>query len=234
MDATLAARNSDALVVVFAKYPTPGRVKTRLIGEVTEQQAAAIHAACLRHTLRVVTRIADADIWLAASPDDADFSACVADAIFVKPQGPGDLGDRLTRLARQAFDNGYQRVAFVGCDCPELMLTDLETAFNGLNRCDLMIGPALDGGYYLIAMRRFAPSVFDRIDWGTDNVYAQTIGRAEESSLIVGNLQRRPDLDRPEDLRRLLADDDAVGETARLRDEIRRMTKEGDARGSDR
>ncbi|MCB9853766.1 MAG: TIGR04282 family arsenosugar biosynthesis glycosyltransferase [Phycisphaerales bacterium] len=233
MDASVAARNSETLIIVFAKYPRPGRVKTRLVGKLTERQSAAIHAACLRHTMRVVRQMASADRWLAASPDNADFSAYAAGCISVRAQGSGNLGERLARIAGDAFACGYRRVAVVGCDCPTMTPQDLASAFDGLERHDVMIGPALDGGYYLIAMRRFAAALFEGIDWGSAEVYAQTVRQAKNVQLSVGDLRARSDLDRPDDLRRLLADDGGAAETTELRDDIRTIIEEGDARGSE-
>ncbi|MCA9254550.1 MAG: TIGR04282 family arsenosugar biosynthesis glycosyltransferase [Phycisphaerales bacterium] len=218
--------------MVFAKYPTPGRVKTRLIGEVSAQQAAGIHAACIRHTMGVVTRVA-ADVWLAISPDSADFSDFADGAARIAPQGAGDLGERLARLSREAFDCGYRRLALVGCDCFHLGPDDVALAFEGLQDRDVVIGPALDGGYYLLATRDFTPGLFIQVDWGSERVHAQTLERIAAAGLTYRDLRYLPDLDRPEDLRRLLEDVGATAGVAKLRDELIAITKEGGARGGD-
>jgi len=233
MGAATGRRRSDSLIVVFAKYPTPGRVKTRLIGEVSAQQAAGIHAACIGHTMGVVTRVANADVWLAISPDDADFSAFAGGAARIAPQGAGDLGERLARLSREAFDGGCRRLVLVGCDCLQMAHCDVSLAIEGLEDRDVVIGPALDGGYYLLATREFTPGLFTRVDWGTDRVHAQTLERIAAAGLTYRDMRRLPDLDRPEDLRRLLEDEGATGEMARLRDELIAITMEGGARGGD-
>lgn len=222
-----------SLIVIFAKYPTPNRVKTRLIGRVSPEQAAGIHDACLRHTLSIALSVGDSTVWLAHAPDDSDFSGYQSTDVTLRPQGSGDLGERLTRTCREAFEEGYTNVAFVGCDCPTLSPADLRTAFGALVRDDVAIGPAADGGYYLLATRRFEPTLFAEIDWGSSHVCAQTLARAEAADLGVTILGQRSDLDTPEDLDAFLAARAPTPAVESLRMTIEVIVNEGGSRATD-
>jgi uncharacterized protein len=105
------------------------------------------------------------------------------------------------RLAFQsAFGTGSKRVVTIGIDCPELDAATLAQAFLALQEHDLVLGPATDGGYYLIGLRSLIPELFSGIDWGTDQVFRQTIAVAEAKGLAIATLTPLTDVDRPEDL----------------------------------
>ncbi len=114
-------------------------------------------------------------------------------------QGPGNLGERLGRAFDDAFKAGCKQVVAIGTDCPQLTPDLIRSAFYALREKDLVLGPARDGGYYLIGLR--APHlVFDAIPWGTDRVLAQTLKRAHELRLDVQQMIDLDDVDRPQDL----------------------------------
>ena len=127
-------------------------------------------------------------------------------ADWVGLQGEGRLGWRLQRQLGLARHHGAQRVVLIGSDLPELAAADLAAAFNALTRCDLVLGPAADGGYWLIGLAGNWPRLFAggprAIAWGGDQVLAQTLAVADQLGLVVTLLPIRHDLDRPEDLRR--------------------------------
>ncbi|MCG8404429.1 MAG: TIGR04282 family arsenosugar biosynthesis glycosyltransferase [Phycisphaerales bacterium] len=187
--------SASPIVVVFAKYPEPGRVKTRLIGPLTAEQAADVHRRCLQMTLDTVVMVESADLLLAVSPDEADFSTFVRDGVEIRPQGEGDLGERLVRQIENAFGGESRHVVVVGSDCPTMSTQDVRQAFDFLRRYDAVIGPAVDGGYYLLGLRKPARVLFDGIDWSTSRVLSQTLARAEDAGLSVAMLPERRDVD---------------------------------------
>lgn len=226
------ADRTDALIVVFAKCPRPGQVKTRLIGRVSAAQAAEIHETCLRYTIAVTSTL-EIPTWLAHAPDDADFAPYLPPQVICVPQGSGDLGERLTRVARRAFESGYRTVAFIGTDCPTLCAEDLRVALTSGSESTISIGPAADGGYYLLAIRAFEPTLFQGIDWSSSRVLEQTRDRAAAKGLDVEWLTQRSDLDTPEDLDRFLGRAGDATETEALRQAIRAIVNQGDARATD-
>jgi rSAM/selenodomain-associated transferase 2/rSAM/selenodomain-associated transferase 1 len=122
----------------------------------------------------------------------ADLSYC--------PQGSGDLGVRMARAFSAAFSQGVDRMAIVGTDCPGITAETSRTALDLLEQFDLVIGPAHDGGYYLIGLRQTQPQLFSDIPWGTSRVLAKTLDIADKLNLRVVNLEPMHDVDRPEDL----------------------------------
>lgn len=193
-------------LILFAKAPRPGHVKTRLIGYLSPRQAAEIYHRLLLLTLDTLRTVNDARIILAASPDDADFSDYVDSNIEVRPQGDGNLGRRLSRGIAEAFENGARRVVTVGADCPRMTPGDLTRAFDLLDEHDVVIGPAADGGYYLLGLRDPVSALFEGIDWSSSRVLAQTRARAATAGLGLALLDERRDVDTMDDLTALLGD----------------------------
>lgn len=117
-----------------------------------------------------------------------------------KPQGEGDLGERLRCAVQDAFDHGSQRVVVIGTDCPELDQQTLSAAFAILLEYPVVFGPAFDGGYYLVGLTQPSPALFENIDWGGSQVFAQSLAAAQSAGLAVGQLGFLSDVDVPEDL----------------------------------
>jgi hypothetical protein len=188
------------VLVVFARYPQPGRAKTRLIGPLSAETAAEVQKRCLDVTLACVDAVADIRRVVAVTPDDADFSAWVDPGTDVLPQGGGNLGDRLSRVVDREFARGCRHLVIVGSDCPTMSPQDLAEAFELLAAHDLVVGPAVDGGYYLIGLSRPAPAIFASIAWGSAHVADQTRQRAREAGLSVAELPVRRDVDTYDDI----------------------------------
>ena len=175
-------------LIVFAKYPTPGRVKTRMVPPLTPEQAARLHQACLEAVLEQVLLIKGVDVRLAVSPDDKVSALATAVGVSAgrcQPQGAGDLGDRLCRAMTQAFEEGASAVLFMGADSPTLPVEYVRDALSALRadhpeaKCaDAVMGPCLDGGYYLLGLSRPIPALFAGVDWGGEQVAEQTRARA--------------------------------------------------------
>ena len=196
-----AARPARRLLL-FTKPAREGRVKTRLIGDLTPAQAAALHAAFLEDLLGRL-REGDFELRLAWALDPEE--AVPAGPLPGVRQEGSDLGERLYRaLAGAAAEAGA--VMALGSDHPTLPLELVHRAFETVERgADVALGPAEDGGYYLIALRSgaVAPRLFAEIAWSTDRVLAATLDRCRELGLAVELLPEASDVDTPEDLRRL-------------------------------
>ena len=185
-------------MIVFVRDPRPGTAKTRLIPALgTHGAAIAQHRMTLR-TLAAV-RASGMDGQLHVSGDVAAAAALYPGSWVVRPQADGDLGHRLASAAA-AVDGP---VVVTGTDCPSLTADHLTAAFHCLQSADVSLGPAVDGGYYLLAMRRFHPELFRGISWSTDRVAAQTRAAAAAAGLTVAELPPLGDVDTPDDLPQL-------------------------------
>jgi len=195
--------SQDRRLLVFARYPEPGLAKTRLIPALGPDRASRLHAALTRRTLRVAQQFcsrqsSDLDVYFTGG-DAARMQQEFGCARYLF-QSEGDLGERLLNAAARAFSEGAVRIVVVGTDCPDLSPEILEEAFAALQSVDLVLGPAMDGGYFLIGLRSPQPDIFHRIDWGTDRVLQQTLDRARQLQLSVHQLSPLSDVDEPADL----------------------------------
>ncbi len=188
-------------LVVMARYPTIGEVKTRLARAIGPERAYALYCAFLRD---IETRFARASrplIW-AFHPPDCDFAAVVAPGARCVPQEGADLGARMHNCFRRLCSEGFARLLMIGCDSPHLRDEWLDEAAARLETADLVLGPSEDGGYYLIAMR--APhDVFSGIEMSTARVLADTQRKAEAAGLRVYLLPATFDIDEAADVDRL-------------------------------
>jgi rSAM/selenodomain-associated transferase 2/rSAM/selenodomain-associated transferase 1 len=192
-------------LILMLKYPTPGAVKTRLVPALGERRACELHRALVRHTLSEVDRFAApsgvaVEVRVAGAPNEAAARSWLGDAVTIRDQGEGDLGARMERAADAAFSEGAAAVVIIGGDCPGLASEHLTAACAALARADAVIGPALDGGYYLIGLRRPLPALFRGIAWGGADVLAQTLASARTLSVRVEQLETLGDVDVPADL----------------------------------
>lgn len=191
-------------VIVFARYPVPGKTKTRLIERLGENGAADLQDAMTRHTLArvarvVATRAVEAEIRFTGAEKERMASQYGREWICTH-QGEGDLGERLSRAVQDAFEAGVSRLVLIGTDCPALTSDGLTSAFDALEEFDLVVGPAMDGGYYLLGLRQPCLQLFKGIDWGTNAALDQTLEAAKKLRLSIRFLALLRDVDRPEDL----------------------------------
>ncbi len=210
-------------ILVFLKHPTPGRVKTRLAAQVGAEQAAAIYKT-LAET--VCARLpSDARIFIAFEPAEkaaeieawispvlsrrADFGAVEKGdrqpAITFFPQSQGDLGARMALAFDAVFATGCAKAAVIGSDCIELEAATFASAWRALDEHDGVLGPAADGGYYLLALRRPCAGLFENIAWSSDRTLRETLDRARELGLSIFLLPVQNDVDTERDWRRARA-----------------------------
>jgi rSAM/selenodomain-associated transferase 1 len=191
-------------LIVYAKRPLPGYVKTRLGAAVGAEQAAGVYARLLYDYLLDLLRadLADTHIELSvASHVDVPFFTLAFPELTVRPQIEGDLGERMEASFAQAFIAGAEAVVLTGSDVPGLNDQIVRAAFRALETTPVVIGPASDGGYYLIGMRAPGAPLFKGIEWSGERVLSQTEALAHAQRLAVAYLPERFDVDTIEDLK---------------------------------
>jgi rSAM/selenodomain-associated transferase 2/rSAM/selenodomain-associated transferase 1 len=196
-------------LVVMARVPSDGRGKSRLTRDL-DGDHVELRRALLLDTLDAVRGVADADLFIAFEPADStvEMRGLVGDGARLFPQQGDTLGDRMQNAFGHLFAAGYSAVVMIGSDLPSLPTSHLAQAFHYLrDRPDgLVIGPATDGGYYLIGLRRARPELFTSIAWGTADVLTTTTSIAETCGLTVSFVSPWHDVDTVDDLRRVLRD----------------------------
>lgn len=189
---------------MFAKYWEPGRVKTRLAAEIGDDAAAAIYAAFVRSLLVRFSDVAQRQL-LCFTPDDrrGAFESIAGSTWQVVPQAAGGLGQRMNTYFDQAFAASANRVVLIGSDSPTMPREHVTRAFAALHEHDVVLGPTLDGGYYLVGAREHTPPIFEDVSWSTSDVWEQTVGRLESARLSYQELPSWYDVDERADLVRL-------------------------------
>ena len=191
-------------LIVFTRYPEPGKAKTRLIPALGAGGAATLHRQMTEYTLAQVKEL-QSKRALAVEVRFAGGSLSLMERwlgydLGFQEQGAGDLGSRMARSHASAFQSGTDSVVTIGTDCPGLDSGLMSRAFQQLVTDEVVLGPARDGGYYLIGLRRFIPELFSGITWGTAEVLKQTVAITKRLDLSVAYLPELADVDRPEDL----------------------------------
>ncbi|MCS7036601.1 MAG: TIGR04282 family arsenosugar biosynthesis glycosyltransferase [Saprospiraceae bacterium] len=184
------------ILLIFAKNPVPGQVKTRLARTVGDEKAVEIYRFLLQKTRQVALETPMDRRWLfyaSGIPEEDDIWPSSAFEKFA--QCPGDLGERMADAFERAFAAGGKHVIIIGSDCPELTVEILGEAFAALDICDTIIGPARDGGYYMLGMRRFIPELFQGIAWSTPTVLEQTFAVFEQLRLNYSVFPTLSDID---------------------------------------
>ena len=201
-------------LVIFAKAPVPGQVKTRLCPPLTPDEAATLHGTFVLDSLER-TKVAIAkwrlpiDRYVACAPSSSLVFFKILEErhdVRLLDQVGEDLGQRMGRVFTELFGRGYERVGIVGTDVPTLPLSEYQRAFSLLDAHDVVLGPATDGGYYFIGLKRLVPELFIGIPWSTCNVFAATKQKATGLNLTVGLLTEWRDVDVAEDLQALIHD----------------------------
>lgn len=191
-------------LLIFTRYPEPGKTKTRLIPAIGPAAAAKLHEAMIRHTLEEARRWAlwpgcEVEVRFTGS-DSAAMAACFGDQFRYREQGGGTLGQRLARAFADAFDHGLTGAIAIGTDCPAINEPRLHEACDAMQSCDATLGPVDDGGYYLLGLTRPCDAVFENIDWGSEHVLSQTQAALDRAGLTTALLAQEQDVDRPDDL----------------------------------
>ena len=185
-------------LLVFLKAARLGTVKTRLAATIGADAALAAYRELVAITLRSLIGLApEIEVELRFAPDDAraELTPWLQPNWRAVPQGGGDLGARLTHAFGSAFADGCPRVVVIGSDCPHMTAADIRDAFGALEDTDVVLGPATDGGYWLLGLRATHPELFTGIDWSTPQVREQTLAQARSGGLGVRELRELSDVD---------------------------------------
>ena len=194
-------------IILFAKAPCPGKVKTRLSPPLAPETAAELAAAFVRDTVAVLSGLDVERRVLAYAPEDGEpaLRRLAADDFDFRPQVPGDLGNRMRAAFEDAFAGGSRRVVIIGSDSPGLPRRFIEEAFEVLESKDVVLGPSYDFGYYLIGLRRPLPELFQNIPWSTRKVLPRTVKIMAELRIDHHLLTPWRDVDSWEDVKLLRA-----------------------------
>ena len=192
------------LLVVVAKAPVPGKVKTRFGPQLTPDEAAGLYECFLQDRLREIRKLSGIHLAIAYTPISAikKFTALASSGIHLFEQRGKHLGERLNNIFLDKLNGDYQAVSIIDSDSPDLPGHLIETSFQRLisRRADVVFGPCHDGGYYLVGMRRPHPELFKDIPWSTDRVLDATLEKSHQLELKTDLLPKWHDLDTFQDL----------------------------------
>jgi uncharacterized protein len=191
------------MLIIFTRYPRPGQAKTRLIPALGPEGAARLQKAMTEHSLRQARGFKRPIAIYYTNGEESELRDWLGEDLCYYPQCSGDLGAKMLGAFWDSLGEEVGAAVIIGTDCPGIDTQLLAQTFEALQTSDLVLGPALDGGYYLIGLRRVIPALFDNIPWSTDQVLGQTLGIAKGLGLDVYLLPELPDIDRPEDLQYL-------------------------------
>ncbi|NNF35993.1 MAG: glycosyltransferase [Saprospiraceae bacterium] len=189
----MGQRKTSKALIIFIKNPLTGKVKTRLAKDSSEDYALKVYHALLEHT-RSVSDAVDATRYLYYSDHIPEVDHWADEKYDKNVQVAGDLGSRMYDAIHKAL-NTHDKIIIIGSDCIQLRSTDIEIAFDKLDQYDAIIGPALDGGYYLLGLKDEIPGVFQDINWSTDEVTSKTIEKILSSDHSCHLLRELSDID---------------------------------------
>ncbi len=198
------AVTTKAGLFMVTRFPQPGRTKTRLIPALGPEGAAQFQRQMTEHLLKRFQRVCchhqlTLEVHFTGGTP-AQMLNWLGHQVVLRPQCEGDLGRRLSYAFEQGFAAGLRRVLMVGSDCPGIDNRQIAKALTQLETHDVVLGPAEDGGYYLVGLKKPQPKLFEAISWGQSCVLRQTLAIANRHNLLVSLLNPLPDIDRPEDL----------------------------------
>ena len=189
---------------VFARYWSPGKVKTRLARTIGDEAAAEIYRASLAVTLDRFSAAGDVrTVAFTPLERQAEMQAFAGTCWIARPQASGDLGQRIEHYFSEAFARGATRIVLIGSDSPTLPIAFVYDAWRQLADAPVVLGPAQDGGYYLVGLSQPLPALFADIAWSTPLVWSQTVARLQQLSVSWTKLPPWHDFDDQSDLRRL-------------------------------
>jgi rSAM/selenodomain-associated transferase 1 len=186
-------------LIIFIKNPILGHVKTRLAQSIGEEEALIVYVKLLKHTREVVLAV-ESKRQLYYSQQVADHDLWSTDHFNKNIQKGVDLGDRMNAAFSQCFQEGAEKVVIIGSDCYEIEPGHIEAAYRALGQTDYVIGPAQDGGYYLLGMKRPSDFLFQDIAWSTASVYDDTRKAVLARGFSIDSLETLRDVDHVEDL----------------------------------
>lgn len=200
----MAGTDAKQLLVVVAKTPLPGEVKTRLLTKLTPEEATDLYSCFIRDRIREIGRLQGVDLAIAYTPEasKAYFARFLSNGFQLFPQQGRDLGERLHNIFVRKLGQGYQAVCIIDSDTPDLPRSLVAQAFQWLaeDAADAVFGPCEDGGYYLVGLRQAHSALFADIPWSTAQVLPLSLQKAAAIGLRTRLLPQWNDLDTVDDL----------------------------------
>lgn len=192
--------NSNALIIM-AKSPRKGDVKTRLAGHMPEGERLGLYVSLLKTTIEKLKEIPGVDTLISYyPPEEAGYFSVFGLGAF--PQSGGDIGERMYNALGKVLEQGYEKAVLVGVDIPGLSPSIVLRAFELLRKSDLVFGPARDGGYYLVGLKEPVREIFEGIPWSTATTLKDTLKKASALGYSAALTETLSDIDTVEDLKR--------------------------------
>ncbi|MEX2485926.1 MAG: TIGR04282 family arsenosugar biosynthesis glycosyltransferase [Brumimicrobium sp.] len=193
--------NNKQLLMVFTKNPELGKCKTRLASTIGDEGALRVYEQLLGYTADFVAKV-DAKKYVYYSQNIQENDLWNASIFDKKIQAEGNLGIKMASAFKENFDAGFEKIVIIGSDCAEINEEDIHNAFEALDKSEVVIGPAIDGGYYLLGMKTFIPSLFQDKSWSTPDLINETISTLKKQQISFSLLKEKSDIDYEEDLER--------------------------------
>ncbi|RJQ45301.1 MAG: glycosyltransferase [Nitrospiraceae bacterium] len=192
--------NTNALIII-AKYPEKGQVKTRLNGHLSDEDILKLYISLLKQTVSKLNNIPYADTFIAFAPANAE-DYFLHFGVSLIPLNEGDLGVRMFNSFNHVFSSGYKKAVLVGADIPDITPAIIQKAFDILSGNDTVFGPAKDGGYYLVGMRKLIREIFLNVPWSSAQTLKKSIEQANKFGYSAGLTEMLSDIDTIEDVKR--------------------------------
>jgi len=195
-------KHTDTAILVFCKAPIAGQVKTRLMPQLSAEQAVNVHELLTEQILSLLTNdpLCHVQLWCSPDTQHSFFAHCTQNyAVSLHPQQGEDLGERMYHAICKALETS-NKVLLIGCDCPSLTIEDIEIAINALDNDCVVFSPAEDGGYVMVAMTKPHPELFLDLSWGHEKVLENSLQRAGNNDLTIVKTKLQWDVDDINDL----------------------------------
>lgn len=193
--------NNENAVIIIAKSPQNGSVKTRLKGHMSDSKILSLYTQLLENTIEKLRAVPGTDTFIACSPAGSK-TYFLRFGVNLIPLTTNNLGHNMCYAFQEVFRRGFKKAALVGADIPDLSVPVVLRAFDVLSEKDIVFGPAEDGGYYLIGMKKLIKTVFDNIPWSTDQTLKRSIEQASLSGHSTGLTDTLSDIDTIEDVKK--------------------------------
>ncbi len=189
----------DSAIIIFVRHPELGKVKTRLAATIGNEKALAVYEFLLLHTFGLIKDL-NTPVYVFYADNIIREDIWVSENVIKRLQQGNDLGDRMANAFTEVFKTGCSKVIIIGSDCYDLTTDLINEAFLRLEKNDIVIGPAKDGGYYLLGMNAPFKNLFQNIEWSTSTVLKKTIEKIEQNKYSVLNLPMLTDIDTEQDI----------------------------------
>ncbi len=190
--------NKPDALIIFTKFPHPGKVKTRLAATIGHEKAIKFFKVCAENIFNIahgLNKSIETYLFYQSTKNLQAIKKWIGKEFTFLPQSGGDLGNKMTKAFEKVFEKGKSKAIIVGTDIPDIDSNLLRDAFKALDSHDIVIGPSYDGGYYLLGMKKFIPGLFVNIEWSTDSVYNSTVKIINNLNYNYFELPRLHDVD---------------------------------------